>query len=208
MSKNNIHFNNKNQNQNFEEVFNKIYDNNKIHNAFDNGYGNLMEKSNQKREDIHIKKNISSMKNFNSTFNNQPLSKTNQKMIIYKEPIALPTSHKTLKYSELGVDKVNDYSDSSVNLECMDYRKAHSTSRLIDPNLIKQRENYNDIGSIQNARSNISYQMSEEDILKETLKEKKRKLKELKRIQKQKELDKLAEDKFNLINKLMLQYKT
>jgi hypothetical protein len=49
--------------------------------------------------------------------------------------------------------------------------------------------------------------MSEEDMLKEALKQKKQQLKEQKRIEKQKQMDKLAEQKFNLINQLMLQYK-
>ena len=192
---------------NFKDMFNKIYDDNKIHDAFDDGYGRLMHKSDPRREDINIEKKVSSMKNFNNTFENQNISKINQKMIVYKEPIALPTSHKTLKYAELGVDKINDYSDSSQNLECMDYRKAHSTSRLIDPRLVKQRDDYRNLGAIESARSNISYQMSEEDILKEALEQKKQQLKEQKRIEKQKQMDKLAEQKFNLINQLMLQYK-
>jgi hypothetical protein len=166
-----------------------------------------MHKSDPRREDINIEKKVSSMKNFNNTFENQNISKINQKMIVYKEPIALPTSYKTLKYAELGVDKINDYSDSSQNLECMDYRKAHSTSRLIDPRLVKQRADYRNLGAIESARSNISYQMSEEDMLKEALKQKKQQLKEQKRIEKQKQMDKLAEQKFNLINQLMLQYK-
>jgi hypothetical protein len=89
----------------------------------------------------------------------------------------------------------------------MDYRKAHSTSRLIDPRLVKQRDDYRNLGAIESARSNISYQMSEEDILKEALKQKKQQVKEQKRIEKQKQMDKLAEQKFNLINQLMLQYK-
>ena len=53
----------------------------------------------------------------------------------------------------------------------MDYRKAHSTSRLIDPRLVKQRDDYRNLGAIESARSNISYQMSEEDLRKQAIKQ-------------------------------------
>ena len=49
------------------------------------------------------------MKNFNSAFDSEPISKYNKKLIRYKEPEALPSSCKTLKYTELGGGKIKDF---------------------------------------------------------------------------------------------------
>jgi len=192
----------------FQDTFNKVYDNHKISNPFDNGYGDMMLESSKDREDINITKKVSNMKQFNSVFNSEPISKYNKKMIVYKEPEALPSSSKTLKYTELGIDNIKDFSTETTNLTCSDYKKAHSTSRLADPRLMNNRPNYNNMNDIEADRSNISYVMSEEDLIKEARRIKKEKKIELKRLKKQEELDKIAEEKFALINNLMLRYKT
>ena len=64
------------------------------------------------------------------------------------------------------------------------------------------------MNDIEADRSNISYVMSKEDLIKEAKRIKKEKKIELKRLKKQEELDKIAEEKFALINNLMLRYKT
>lgn len=196
-----------NLNQDFSDVFNRVYEENKIDNPYDNGYGNLMMESDGSRPDIDIKRTVKSMKNFNQEFDNTPVSKNNKKIIKYRDPVALPSSLKTLKYTELGIDKINDFSVETNDLSCVDYKKAYSTSKLIDKNYVRPRSGYNDINSLEAERSNISYTMSEEEHRKQAYLKKKEQLKELKRLERLQNLDMMNEQQFNKINNLMMNYK-
>ena len=197
-----------NLNQDFSDVFNRVYEDNKISNPYDNGYGNLMMESDASRPDIDIKRTVKSMKNFNQEFDNTPISKNNKKIIKYRDPVALPSSIKSLKYTELGIDKINDFSVEIDDLSCVDYKKAYSTQKLIDKNLVRQRSGYNDINGLEAERANISYTMSDEDYRKQAYLKKKEQLKELKRLERLQEMDMRNEQQFNKINNLMMNYKT
>tara|TARA_B100000401_G_scaffold422892_1_gene350306 strand:+ start:49 stop:969 length:921 start_codon:yes stop_codon:yes gene_type:complete len=194
-------------NGNFGDMFNKIYEENKIEDVYDRGYGDLMTESDANRPDIDIKKTVNSMKNFNQAFDSAPISKHNKKIIKYRDPIALPTSLKTLQYTEIGVDRINDFSTETSNLSCVDYKKAHSTSKLIDKNYVRQRTGYNDIGGLEAERANIDYNMSEEDLRKQAYLKKKEQLKELKRLERIQQMDMMHQESFNRVNELMVNYK-
>ena len=195
------------QNGNFSEVFNKVYNDNKVKNPYDTGYGNFMVDSSQNRDEIDIEKKVGSMKEFNTVFDKEPINKYNKKIIRYKEPEALPSSIKTLKYTEIGVGKIGDFSTESNNLNCVDYKKAYSTSKLVDHSSIRQRTNYKDVNSIEAERSNISYNMNQKDLQKQAYLKNREELKEQKRLERIEKIDRLSERNFNNINKLMVGYK-
>jgi curved DNA-binding protein CbpA len=195
------------QKNDFKDVFNDVYDKHKIENPFDNGYGDMMLDSKTTREDIDINRKINNMKQFNTVFESEPLNNYNKKIIEYKEPEALPSSIKSLSYSELGIDNIKDFSTSSNNLECSDYKKAHSMNRLADHRLMSNRKKFNNINDIEADRSNISYIMTNEDLIKETRRKKKELKLQQRRILKQQELDNISGKNFEKINKLMISYK-
>ena len=199
--------NQQDSNGNFGDMFNKVYEENKIDDVYDRGYGDLMTESDANRPDIDIKKTVNSMKNFNQAFESAPISKHNKKIIKYRDPIALPTSLKTLQYTEIGIDKLSDFSTETSNLSCVDYKKAHSTSKLIDKNYVRQRTGYNDIGGLEAERANIDYNMSEEDLRKQAYLKKKEQLKELKRLERLQQMDMMHQESFNRVNELMVNYK-
>jgi len=199
--------NQQDSNGNFGDMFNKVYEENKIDDVYDRGYGDLMTESDANRPDIDIKKTVNSMKNFNQAFDSAPVSKHNKKIIKYRDPIALPTSLKTLQYTEIGIDKLSDFSTETSNLSCVDYKKAHSTSKLIDKNYVRQRTGYNDIGGLEAERANIDYNMSEEDLRKQAYLKKKEQLKELKRLERLQQMDMMHQESFNRVNELMVNYK-
>ena len=166
-----------------------------------------MIESDGRREDIDIAKKVNNMKQFNSAFEAEPLNNYNRRMIVYKEPEALPSSSKSLKYTELGVGKIKDFSSSTNNLDCTDYKAAHSMNRLADPRMMNNRRNFNSIDDVQADRSNISYQMSEEDLRKQAIKQKKERIKEIRRQERQTQMDIQSQKNFERVNKLLLQFK-
>ena len=72
---------------------------------------------------------------------------------------------------------------------------------------MRERKIVREINDISVDRSIISDQMTVEVLLREAKRKKKEKIRELRRIEKQKQMDIIAQQNFEKINKLMLAYK-
>lgn len=134
----------------FQKKFNKTFEMCKIYDdEKDFGYGNIMDASSDKRDDISINNIFKKGKVDNSTFNdifnkNVPVSK---EIIKYKEPEAMQLV-KNMQYTELGGQKPDDYSSSveqKSNLAYTDYMKAYNGSRLVDPDEIKNVKQFKNV---------------------------------------------------------------
>ena len=79
------------------------------------------------------------------------------------EPVILCNS---LSFVELGVDQINDYSgknDDSKRLQYMDYKKAHTTSKLIHEDEVKERPVYKNVDDLQKKRTAENFDMTDEE---------------------------------------------
>lgn len=119
-----------NQNM-FNDKFNQFFEENKFTDDEEDGYGDMMVKSDKNRDDIDIKNifgttNVNSVR-FNETFEKKvPVSK---EVIKYKDPE--PTALRSgLSYALLGV-KNNDYTGETEtkNLQYTDYMRAYTEQR-------------------------------------------------------------------------------
>lgn len=187
--------------------FNHVFEEHRVEEAHDAGYGSVMHASTGKREDVEVPKTIKrfTAKNFNKAFDKQEIGQANREIMVYKAPDALPSA-KNVHYSELGLDKVDDFSganDSSSKLHYMDYMKAHSTSKLIDPRLVKAREEYRSVDHLKAARAG-PVQMTEEDMAMHAEAMHKQKEIERHREYMQRQMDERAFKQFDAAHKLML----
>lgn len=144
-----IYNNQRDNNESFSNKFNKNFELYQYRDEEkDFGYGNIMEKSSDKRDDISInnifKKNKVDSGTFNEIFNkNVPVSK---EIIKYKEPEPLQLC-RNMQYTELGGQKTDDYSSSveQNTLAYTDYMKAYSGIRLVNPDEIKNRKEFKSV---------------------------------------------------------------
>lgn len=165
-----------NMNDNFDvDVFNKIYDENKIPEVYDEGYGEWMN-SNPALETEQSKmfQNGFNKDMFNSTFENykkeQYQKKSHNSLVKYQEPELKISMSNADSIMTLGQGKISDFSGKSDNLNYTDYKQAFTDgSTLIDINSVDTSGRANSIGGIKSQRSNISYTMSEKDEKKQAL---------------------------------------
>ena len=158
-------------NDNFDSnVFNKIYDDNRLKNVDDDGYGNWIEKNamgeecedNPKLFNGNFNKNL-----FHNVFteNKQSAHNKNRKqMIQYEEPVALNSGGHELQI--LGKGRVKDFSSAEVlgnGVKYRDYKDAYTNSTLIDVNSVNIGDRARDIKSYQASRSNVRHQMNDEE---------------------------------------------
>ena len=158
-----------NMKDNFDaDVFNKIYEDNKISDVYDEGYGNWMNdnpalESGQKK----LFQNGFNKDLFNSTFEQYKQQQSQQnpnQLVQHQQPENLISMKNQDSLVTLGQSKITDFSGESSNLQFTDYKKAYTDgSTLIDTSTVSLQGRSNDINGIKSQRSNISYQMSPED---------------------------------------------
>ena len=110
-----------------------------------------------------------------------------------------------MNYSNLGEGSVENFSNDSSNnnLNFTDYKQAHTKTMLINTNNIK-RKNYSSVEELETAREKINYQMSEEDMRKDSLKKDQLRILEEERLKRLQKKDLQIENQYHQINNLML----
>lgn len=149
------------------DVFNRVFEENRLEDAHNAGYGSVMAQSSAMREDITIPNNMRGFKlnKFNQTFEKQAAPSDSHAMQVYKQPEPTLLA-KRLAFSELGVAKIDDFSganDSQKRLNYTDYLRAHSTTRLIDPRAVKGRQEFKSVEELEMHRGNVSMTEEEQD---------------------------------------------
>ena len=149
-----------------QEKFNRYFEDNKLKDeVYEVGYKEWMEKH-------EVKEAPKFRGSFNSNgFNNHfekhaQVAKDHKQLIKYQEPEAL-VAVKRLGFTELGQDNIDDFSGenkSIKHLNYMDYKIAHTTSRIVDPNTVN-RQDFRNIQELERARENVSYQMTEQELV-------------------------------------------
>lgn len=188
----------------FQTKFNRIFEDNRLGDANDDGYGRMMAASNPLREDINIERNVRSEKELNTSFDDQKA--LNADIVKYKEPEALCVQSKRLQYDELGVENVDDFSSDTIGKQLLysDYMKAHTTNKLVDKSQIKQHKKFKNLEDIKKQRLKQSFELTDDDRRVIEEQEKKSKMKEQQRKKILAERDRLSQTHFERVNKLML----
>ena len=201
--KQNINMNNENFNL---KLFNKIYMENRLSDPNDEGYKDwYQDNGEEEKEQPKIFSDKFNINVFNSVFENSKNSQNTQDIIEYKDPT--PTNiNNELAYNNLGEGHINDFSGNSNNLNYTDLKYAHTKTKLIDTRNINVKT-YNNVEDLEKDRSNISYTMSQDDIVEYELKKKRTELEELERQQRVKNNDNRHFDNYDKVHKLLINNK-
>ena len=202
---------NVNMTENFDvDVFNQIYEQNKIPDVYDDGYGNWMndnpalESGQQKMFQNGFNKDM-----FNATFENYKREQSQRNpqnaLVKYGEPEVKISMSNSDSIMTLGQDKITDFSGNSDNLTYTDYKQAFTDgSTLIDINSVDTSGRASSIGGIKSQRSNISYTMSREDEQKQALLRIEEQKAENNRLKRLNELDQRHAESYERIHSMLL----
>jgi len=203
---------NTNMTDNFDaNLFNKIYEENKIDGAYDRGYGDWIDKTNDT-------KSIEQPKMFNKSFNKdlfnnefnkykvQQQKQSGAQVITYDEPQEDISMRGKDSLMLLGQNNVSDFSGQSAGgLTFRDYKDAFTNSCLIDESSVNISDRSNNIGSMKSSRTNVNYKMSREDLRKQELMRVKSERDEHKRLERLTNSDNRAFTMYDKIHDRMLQ---
>ena len=203
------------QNINFDKdnfdsaVFNKIYDENRVEEAFDDGYGSWM----QETESISSSQGKLFQGNFNKDLFNHEFEKYKQEqkqkmgnqIIQYQEPQSRLSMSNQDSLVTLGQGKVSNFTGETGNLGFTDYKAAFTVdSTMIDTSSVDINGRSNSIKGIERERSNISYKLSSEDQQRVAYQEALQQREERARVQRLQVYDQKSEDAYHKVHQLLL----
>ena len=192
-------------------LFNKIYDENKIEDVYDKGYGDWMsQNTNEKLLEQPKMFNKSFNKDlFNNEFNkykSQQQKQMGNQVVQYDEPQVDISMRGKDSLMILGQKNVSDFSgQSSGGLTFRDYKDAFTNSCLIDESSVNLDNRSNNIHSLKSSRTNVNYKMSSDDLRKQELIKLKLQKEEEQRIYRLQQRDNQAFNSYERIHDRMLQ---
>jgi len=186
--------------------FNKVFEENKIDDPTDTGYDEWLKDDKNVKEPPKVFSKKFNIDVFNSTFENWKDEDENlhREIVLRDEPSALVSFNGKTGFSELGLDRVDDFSNSDRGLGYTDLKQAYSKNGIINAKAIKPRESYKSVQEYEKARANINYTMTEEDIRKEAIRKKREQEEEEKRVMRVQNRDNQAFNSYNRVHQMML----
>lgn len=176
----------------FNEVFSK---DRLVDPIFDTGYGQWMQTT-------------------DPVMCNEDVTNTRQ-LIVHStpEPVVVVNRGKgNIQYSELGVDALDDYSRcdalASGGIQYTDYKVAHTTTKLVDPDACKNKQVFNTIDQLNQHRSTLSFTMNDEEIEEYSTRLELDAKRENDRLENLRKRERLIAEHHQRINGLMLNYRS
>ena len=186
-------------------LFNKVYEENKIEGAFDEGYGGWM-KSNKVDDSGPTKMfdgNFNKDK-FHSEFDKYKQKKKGQEIQHYEPQTSISYKGKD-SLTVLGQHKVKDFSGTSDGgLAYRDYKDAFENACFIDVTKVNIDDRVRSIGAQKEQRSNIDYVMSHEDQKRQQLHKHQEEEAERKRVERLKFFEEKSADAYDKIHRRLL----
>lgn len=189
------------------DQFNKLYEENRMEDVYDNGYSGWIEK-NKVDEDTSHKKLFNGGfdgEKFNTIFNENMKKKSSRSIVKYEEPKVDISFRGKDSIVTLGQDKINDFSgECSSGLSFRDYKDAYTNTCLIDIHSVDISKRSKNMKEQSLQRKNINYSMSEQDLKKEKIKKLYEEKKEKERVQRLQQTDQKHFDAYTAIHQRML----
>ena len=124
---------NHNFRENFDsELFNKIYEENKVDTPFDDGYSEWMDQNKVDKAPDNIFSNGFNQDIFNSEFQKYKSKNCSKQLSTQLEPEVDTSFKDKSSLMTLGQGKISDFSGDTNGLMYRDYRDAYVNSNLID----------------------------------------------------------------------------
>lgn len=185
-------------------MFNKIFEDNKVYDANSEGYDDWL-KDNSKNKQPELFSQKFNIDVFNNTFNNHKGNDPNNQIIEYKDPEALVSCNK-MDHASIDNNRVGNFNkcvEKNKDLAYSDLKSAYTNGNLINPNLVKYKQ-YRNVNELEVDRSNVSYQMSQEDIAKVEMQKRLEEEEEKKRLYRIQQRDSIISDNYQNVHQRMI----
>jgi curved DNA-binding protein CbpA len=189
------------------ELFNKIYEENKIPEVYDEGYESWMKKQDNVVDTSKIFQGSVNNDVFTNEFEKikREQSKRNSTQLQISEPIENISYKGRDSIMTLGQDKIKDFSgESAGGLSYRDYKDAYTNSCLIHVESVDISGRSKSINDTKSQRSNVSYQMNDKELQMYKQKQLEEELKEKERINRLQQFEQRSFNAYDKIHQRMI----
>lgn len=199
---------NHNLKKNFNSnVFNQIYEENRIENVYDEGYEEWMKKNEAQDEPqekmFHGEFNSDTFHNVFTEMKKKNIKKSDQ-LTKYNEPMTTISYKNKDSLMTLGQGKIEDYSGESGGLAYRDYKDAYTNTYLVDEGSVSLSSRAKSLNETKSERTNISFEMSSNDLEMMQRKIKSDETNEKLRLQRLQQEEKQAFDVYDRLHQRMI----
>jgi curved DNA-binding protein CbpA len=169
------------------DVFNKIYQENKIDDIYDAGYGDWFKKESENKQKLNMLNKKFNKDMFNSEFESYKRQNKNSQSLVVKNPEVSISYKGADSIVELGKKSVKNFSGESGGLSYRDLRDAYENPTLIDTTSVDVSNRLKDYHQLKSSRKNVEYKMSKQqlqDLHREQLKQQENEKQRLQRLKK------------------------
>lgn len=190
------------------KLFNKIYEDNRLHDPNDEGYGNWFQSEENTHEQPKIFSDKFNLNIFNTVFEQVKTEQTStqiQKKNI--DPTALVSKSNKIGFTELGGGDIDNFGKDTIkknDLNFSDLREAYTKSHLINPNAGEYRKDYKDINELKKDRANISFTPDKAELRRQEMERVRQREMEDRRIRRLKTYDNVVEQQHKTVHNQML----
>ena len=190
------------------KLFNKIYEENRLHDPNDEGYGNWFQSEENTYEQPKIFSDKFNLNIFNTVFEQMKTEQTsNQIQKKNIDPTALVSKSNQIGFTELGGGDIDNFGKDTAkrhDLNFSDLREAYTKTHLINPNAGDYRKDYKNIEELKKDRANISFTPDKAELRRQEMERVRQREMEDRRIRRLKAYDNVVEQHHKKVHNQML----
>lgn len=188
------------------QLFNKLYDENRLREPTDEGYGDWL-KSTPEEDTSELFSSQFNLNVFNTTFDQ--LKRDNphsNKQLVKREEMGIVVRGDTTQFTTLGEGVVDDYGGATGDLQYSDLKDAHTTNAmLIDTSRTQKPPQFKSIKEMEAHRSQVSHTLSPAEAELQSYLKEKRERDEYARRERLEQRDHLVAQQHQRIQRQLLQ---
>ena len=188
------------------KLFNSIYEEHRLHEPTDDGYGNWLKSENTDSKPSKLFSSKFNVDVFNTTFDQLKRDDPHaERQLVKRDELGVVVHGSNTAYSTLGEGNVDDYGGATSSLQYTDLKDAHTTNAtLIDASRVGASPSYRSVKELQAHRSQLQHEASPEAIARQAVLDKRREVAEEERRTRLHHRDQMVEAQHARLQQLLL----
>ena len=187
------------------KLFNKVFEDNKLYDPNDEGYDDWLKGADDTPQP-QVFSNKFNIDVFNNTFDGYKDTNASTEIVEFKEPQAMVSCNR-MGFTEIDQNGKKNFTkapEAQNELGYSDLKSAYTkTNNLVNPNTVKVKQ-YRNIDEYEHERSNISFQMTPEQLREAALQKQHEEEEERQRQMRIQQRDYMTENHYNSIHQRMI----
>jgi curved DNA-binding protein CbpA len=192
------------------KIFNKVYEENRLYDPNDEGYGSWFKTEKGTHEQPKIFSDKFNLGIFNTVFEQMKEQHTSMEIEKKYDPKQLVSKSNRIGFTELGGGDIDNFGKETIkkqDLNFSDLREAYTKTHLINPNAGKFRKDYQNIEELKKDRASINFTPDKQELRRQEVERIQQRELEDRRVRRLSTYDQVAGKHYNKVHNQILGFK-